>query len=433
MKKTFYGIALFLTLGAHLVCASESQNIFSEHLGKRITRSSSSLENEYVSTHSSQHKNKKTRTETKILQKEKYGPFGEEYAISTTDTSFKHMLSTSVDQDSSVMESFLNSFVPQFAHDPVDQIVSERPVSIPALKRKGRKQTFMDLHVKTRSGIHYIIEMQAQRHEQFDERCLFYACSTYSKQLSEKDLKSKEWYRLLRPTIALQILDFDTNRAQGITGIKGRDGVDLIDTLYERAKANPLPIGQYIKNYVMTCSHSGQKIEDLRMIQVELPRSPAQFPPHKDFTETDWWLSVLRYSEKYTHQLFESLEQKGFVIPNNIRTVFHRLEYAEWDPQMQDEYKEDIKDRENFKTTLKIEYDEGKAKGKEEGIAEENARLTAIHEEEKAKIEAEHLTKQKEMVLEMLRDETPDHLVIRYTKITQQALDEIKAELSQPS
>ena len=309
------------------------------------------------------------RTSTEVLN-EKHGPFGEEFAIATTDTAFKHMLSLSVNNDQTVMRSFLNSFVPEFKDDPVTTILEEWPSSIPSLKKKGEKQTFMDLHVATRSGIHYIIEMQVQRHEQFDERCLFYACSTYSKQLSARELEQNNLYRLLRPTIAIQVLNFDTNRAKGIKGIKGRDGEELIDTLVERAQKNPLPLGEYIKDYAMTCKNSGQVINDLRMIQVELPRSPAVFPPKASFTEIDWWLSLLRYSEKYTHETLTILEQQGVVIPAAIHAAFSRLDYSEWDATLQGEYKDDVQDRENFKTTLLIEHEEGKAKGIEIGKVE---------------------------------------------------------------
>jgi len=277
----------------------------------------------------------------------------------------------------------------------------------------------MNLHVATQSGMHYIIEIQAQ----FDERCLFYACSTYSKQLSNKDLKQKEWYRLLRPTIALQILDFDTNRAQGISGITGRDGRELVDTLYERAKANPLPVGQYMKDYTMTCAHSKQTIDDLRMIQVELPRSPAQFPPHKDFTETDWWLSLLRYSEKYTHQKLEDLKQKGLTIPQSIQNAFHRLAYSEWDPQMQTKYKEDIQDRENFKTTLLTEFAEGEKIGLEKG---EQIGL------EKGLVEGEQIGLEKakrQMALNFLRLNVPDETILQASGLSPYELDELKSEI----
>ena len=185
-------------------------------------------------------------TERNTVESEILGPSGEEYAISTTDTAFKHMLSLSVDGDKSVMCSFLNCFVPEFKTDPVANILEEWPIGIPILKKKRHKQTFMDIHVATKSGLHYIVEMQAQRHEQFDERCLFYACSTYSKQLNAKELEGPNWYCLLRPTIAIQILGFDLNRAIGITGIHGRDGNELIDKLVARVKRKPLPTGEYI-------------------------------------------------------------------------------------------------------------------------------------------------------------------------------------------
>ncbi len=80
-----------------------------------------------------------------------------EYAIATTDTAFKQML-TIGRQDSSVMLSFLNSFVPNFQHDPAQEVLEEHPVAVPALLKKAVRQTFMDLHVATRSGDYYTLK-----------------------------------------------------------------------------------------------------------------------------------------------------------------------------------------------------------------------------------------------------------------------------------
>ena len=91
------------------------------------------------------------------------------YAIATTDTAFKHMLSLSTGSDSSIVISLLNCFVPVFSGDPIVE-VKEEPVTIPALRRSGEKQTFMDLHAISSQGSHYIIEMQAQRLVMFYER-----------------------------------------------------------------------------------------------------------------------------------------------------------------------------------------------------------------------------------------------------------------------
>ena len=130
------------------------------------------------------------------------------YAVATTDTAFKHMLSIAMGSDKNIVISFLNSFIPAFREDPIVD-VEEAPVALPALRRSGEKQTFMDLHVISSSKVHYIIEMQSQRHVMFDERALFYAASTYSRQFSEKELNTADWYFKLKPVIALQILDYD--------------------------------------------------------------------------------------------------------------------------------------------------------------------------------------------------------------------------------
>jgi hypothetical protein len=315
-------------------------------------------------------KNKK-ETDFKMIS-EKRGPLGEEFAIATTDVAFKNMLSLHLNEDKSVLQSFLNCFVPDFNTDPVDDVIEELPTALPALKKKGEKQTFMDMHVATRSGVHYIIEMQARRHEQFDERALYYAASTYSRQLTEKDLNKNRWYNMLRPVIALQVLDFDTNKVSGKKEDKPlktdtEEAKYLLDKIIERVTKNPLPEGHYVKDFLMTCQHSGQKLDDLRLLQIELPRSHAKFPPSNAFTDKDWWLSILCHSEKYTHEQMEQLEQQGINIPAHIKAAFHRLDYSIWAPEMQVEYKEQISDRANFKTTLAVEFEEGKIEGIEIG------------------------------------------------------------------
>jgi hypothetical protein len=108
-------------------------------------------------------------------QKRAYSPIFSEkhYAIATSDTAFKHMLSVD-NGDETIMRSFLQVFVPSFALNPITSIES-CPVTIPGLKEKGEKQTFMDLlHVRTQNGTRYIIEMQAKRHGMFDEHLFEY-------------------------------------------------------------------------------------------------------------------------------------------------------------------------------------------------------------------------------------------------------------------
>ena len=282
------------------------------------------------------------------------------YAVATTDTAFKHMLSITNGHD--IIISFLNSFIPAFRGDHIAS-VEEASVAIPALKRPGEKQTFMDLHVICNSNIHYIVEMQAQRHVMFDERALFYAASTYSRQLTEKQLSSEDWYIKLNPVIALQILDYDTNRVRGITAV-------VPDTLGERVAENPLPEGEFIKHYMLIYGKSRQVIDYLQMVQVELPRAEKirkLFPPKQNFSPTDWWLSLLKHANDYTDEL---IDQYKMHMPKEIYEALKRLDLRTFSSKQVKEYQEDINRKELYQTTLAVERCERRAEVRAEGLAE---------------------------------------------------------------
>lgn len=290
------------------------------------------------------------------------------YADATVDTAFKEMMWRR-DNDP-VAVSFIQTFVPSVQVESLTPINTE-PLAIPALKERSKKQTFMDFHVKAKNGHHYIIEMQSQRHVRFDERALFYTCSTYSRQLDEKTFNDPAWYRYLKPVIAIQVVDYDTNRTQGITAkVKGDDGkeVRVVDPddrdLVERVKAFPLPKDQAEKHYMMTDKHSGQKIDHLQMIQIELPRYKVSHLPRKGerSTDKDWWIRVLRYSDKFTEDEIGKLGEA----PSFVKEALDRLDYTKWSPRIFQEYKESLADRGNYSTVLQVERAEGKAEGREE-------------------------------------------------------------------
>jgi len=278
------------------------------------------------------------------------------FAIATTDTAFKHMLSMSLGSESSIVISLLNCFVPAFRGDPVAE-VTEAPVSIPALKLPGEKQTFMDLHVISSRGIHYIIEMQAQRHVMFDKRVLFYACGTYSRQLSEDELGKPNWYVRLKAVIALQILDYDTNRVRGIKA-------EVPDNLVDQVKNHPQKEHQFVKHFILHDLESGQKIDHLQLVQVELPRAAKtkKLIPNEKFSLADWWVRVLSCAHEFTRQQVENLRHSG-EMPEDIYKALRRLNLQEWNPQEIREYQQDFFPRELFATTLAVEREEGIEEG----------------------------------------------------------------------
>ncbi len=172
--------------------------------------------------------------------------------------------------------------------DPILK-VGTMPSATPTLepeKQRGDRQIFMDYHVVSDTGKHFIVDMQSRtrRHVMFDERTLYYTCSTYSDQLpgSLSVLNGQDWYSHLKPGIALQVLDYDSQKVRGIK-------THVPDSLVEIVRSNPLKEGQYIKHYILTDEISGQKINHMQLIQIELSRAKATqtFPP------TDGWANVI--------------------------------------------------------------------------------------------------------------------------------------------
>ena len=284
----------------------------------------------------------------------------------TYDNVFKHMLSISKGSPQSVIISFLNTFVPAFRDKTITEVTEQTP-AIPAIRTRAKeKQTFMDLHVKSQDGNRYIVEMQAQRHVMFDERALFYACGTFSRQLSQHELENTAWYTHLKPVIALQILDYDTNRIRGIDST-------VPDRLMDIVAEHPLPKDQFIKHFVFS-DKSGQCIDYLQLIQVELPRADKikiLFPPNAQFTIMDWWLSILSHAQLYTTEIVEKWYDKGNgSMPKSIYDALMRLDVKDWDPKMISEYVETLSDRDAFATTLAVERNEGLEEGLKKGLKE---------------------------------------------------------------
>lgn len=277
----------------------------------------------------------------------------EYYARATTDVGFKQLLDPSNDKEN--LLSFLNTFVPDLQNDPATD-VDAAPLPIPALPRTGdSKLTFMDMHVTSQKGIHYIVEMQAIRHLMFDERALYYLCNTYGRQLSEKQLQQREWFLSLKPTIAIQVLDYDTNRARGLQDKQG-----IKDSLPSRVNTHPMKEGNPVKHFKFQDTHSGQIMDYLQMIQIELPRYQENlYPPKADFTEKDWWFSVLKYSSRYKPEDIESLKKQGVKLPGFIEKGFERLDFQKWNPQLQNDYRVQAVDRDLYAQTLEIERNVG--------------------------------------------------------------------------
>jgi hypothetical protein len=334
-----------------------------------------------------------------------------QYAIATTDTAFNHLLSID-NGNKDIMLSFLQAFVPSFGSDPIASIESY-PVAIPVLKEKGEKQTFVDLHVRTQNGARYIIEMQAKRHIMFDERALYYACSAYANQLTKAHFQNGPWYKDLKPVIAIQVLDYDSNRVRGV------NVSDVSDTFIKRAEDSSLGQDQYIKHYKWTDCYSQKIIDFLQIIQVELPRGKTVIntngKDYAQFSAAEWWVELLCFSSEYTDELIRKIKESGVRIPEFFEKALSRLNIDVWAPKMQNEYAVDLIDRAAYATVLAVERMEGKAEGKAKAKAEAKA---------KGK-----LKERKKIARRMLRKDIPDETIVEFSKLTSSELDALKASL----
>ena len=195
-------------------------------------------------------------------------------------------------------------------------------------------------------------------------------------------MKGLPWYCDLKPVIALQILDYDSSRVRESTA------TGVADSLVHRTEGHPMVEGQFFKHYLLQDKQSGQVIDHLQMIQVELPRGRKMLeskPDHKTFKSIDWWLELFCFSEEYTPDRVLSLKAGGVDIPAFFDCALARLDKSVWSPQMNREYDLDLTDRAAYATVLAVERSEGVTEGRREG------RKEVAHELKKMKMPVEQI------------------------------------------
>jgi predicted transposase/invertase (TIGR01784 family) len=116
-----------------------------------------------------------------------------------TDYAFKKVFGSAASKP--ILISFLNALVGFPAGQEVADLTLVDPYQIPMLK--GMKDTYVDVEAVLADGSHVIVEMQVLNVEGFEQRILYNAAKSYSRQLNEG-----EDYTLLNPVIALTLTDF---------------------------------------------------------------------------------------------------------------------------------------------------------------------------------------------------------------------------------
>jgi predicted transposase/invertase (TIGR01784 family) len=139
--------------------------------------------------------------------------------------------------------------------------------------------------------------------------------------------------------------------------------------------------GCFMKWYVFTDKFSGQEIDYIQLIQVELPRAEALglFPPGRDLDEKHWWMSLFNHSKEYSPELVEKLYKEG-TMPQGVYEGLKRMEIKTWNPTLLRKYQRDVEEmREFYAPQIAMDIvdakNEGIAIGEERGAAKEKREL----------------------------------------------------------
>ena len=129
------------------------------------------------------------------------------------------------------MISFLNALIGFPKGREVTDLIIVDPYQIPLLQ--GMKDTYVDVKATLADGREVIVEMQVLNVKGFEQRILYNAAKSYSRQLQEG-----EDYTLLNPVIALTLTDFTLFEGEAVCNrflllekerfIQYRDDIELI-------------------------------------------------------------------------------------------------------------------------------------------------------------------------------------------------------------
>ena len=146
-----------------------------------------------------------------------------------TDYAFKKVFGST--ESKPILISFLNALIAFPKDKEVTDLTIVDPYQIPLLQ--GMKDTYVDIKARLADGREVIVEMQVLNVKGFEQRILYNAAKSYSRQLREG-----EDYALLNPVIALTLTDFTLFDGEDVCSrflllekerfIQYRDDIELI-------------------------------------------------------------------------------------------------------------------------------------------------------------------------------------------------------------
>ena len=166
-----------------------------------------------------------------------------------------------------LVKSLLNALLPLDEGKQIESVEYIQPEMVP--ENPGKKNSIVDVRCKETGGRHFIVEMQMNWNNQFEQRVILNASKAVVKQLD-----ANEDYKLLQPVYALNLIN---------------------DVGFD---AGP---DEFYHDYaIVNVAHSDRIIEGLRFVFVELPK----FKPHTiaERKMTVLWLRFLTEINRGTRE-----------------------------------------------------------------------------------------------------------------------------------
>ncbi|MBN2533531.1 MAG: PD-(D/E)XK nuclease family transposase [Spirochaetales bacterium] len=122
------------------------------------------------------------------------------YVKPTSDIFFRYLFGS--EKNKKLLLSFINSVMEDVNFPILSSLEIKNPFNLKTITFE--KESILDIKALDESGRQYDIEVQSTGDESFKARSLYYWAKLYASQLGEN-----EFYKTLKPTICINILDFN--------------------------------------------------------------------------------------------------------------------------------------------------------------------------------------------------------------------------------
>lgn len=207
------------------------------------------------------------------------------YLNPRTDVAFKKLFG--IEDNKDLLMRFLNTILELKDKETIEDVDFMNPWQAPRLD--GAKQSIVDVLVKDRRGVRYIVEMQVSHTPEFTKRVQYYTAKTYVDQM-----KSGNGYRGLNSVYFIAIVDY---------------------TMFPQKAAH--------KSLHLVCDQAtGENdLKDFRFTFIELPKFTKQ--AHELSSFEDQWLFFLKHAEDLT-------DIPSHVDDDSVKKAFHTIERFAW-------------------------------------------------------------------------------------------------------